>query len=121
MFSLKSGDMYLSNVITKDNKDTALAASCVHDSKTGDVILKLVNFGTEIKPMKVNLSVFKQINAEAEQTTLTGKPDAENNLANSNNVVPVTAVFKAGKKFEYQCLPMSLTVIRIKTTNGVAL
>jgi alpha-L-arabinofuranosidase len=115
MFSSNAGDMYFSDVITKDNKDTALAASCVQDSKTGDVILKLVNFGTDIKTMKVNLSGFKKINADAEQTTLTGKPDAENNLENSNNVVSVTSVFKVAKKFDYQCSPMSLTVIRIKT------
>jgi alpha-L-arabinofuranosidase len=115
MFSANTGDLYFSNVITKDNKDTALAASCVQDSKTGDIILKLVNFGTEIKTIKVNLSGFKKINAEAEQTTLAGKPDAENSIANPNNVIPLTTVFKALKKFNYQCLPMSLTVIRIKT------
>jgi len=115
MFASNSGDIYFSNVVSKDNADTALAASCVQDSKTGDVVLKLVNFGKESKTMKINLSGFKKINGEAEQITLTGSPDAENNLVNSNNVVPVTAVFKAGKQFNYQCSPMSLTVIRIKT------
>ncbi|MGB3008406.1 MAG: alpha-L-arabinofuranosidase C-terminal domain-containing protein, partial [Chitinophagaceae bacterium] len=87
----------------------------VQNSKTGDIILKLVNFGTETKTMQVNLSGFKKINPDAEQTTLTGKPDAENNFENNRNVVPVIAVFKAGKNFEYQCSPMSLTVIRIRT------
>lgn len=115
MFSANAGDIYFSNVVSKDNSDTALAASCVQDSKTGDIILKLVNFGTDNKIMKVNLSGFKKINPNAEQTILTGKPDAENNFENSKNVVPVTSVFKAGKNFDYQCLPMSLTVIRIKT------
>jgi alpha-L-arabinofuranosidase len=106
--------MYFSNVITKDNKDTALAASCVQDSKTGDIILKLVNLGTETKTMKVNLSGFKKINPDAEQTILTGKPDAENNLENPGNIIPLTTGFKVAKKFDYQCLPMSLTVIRVK-------
>ena len=70
MFSANAGDIYFSNVVSKDNRDTALAASCVQDSKTGDIILKLVNFGTEIKTMKINLSGFKKINPDAEQTTL---------------------------------------------------
>jgi alpha-N-arabinofuranosidase len=115
LFSANAGDMYFNNVITKDNMDSALAASCVQNSKTGDIILKLVNFGAASKTMKVNLSQFKKIVAEAEQTTLTGKPDAENNLMSSNNVMPVIAAFKASKNFDYECLPMSLTVIRIKT------
>lgn len=115
MFSVNTGDTYFSNVITKDNKDSALAASCVQDSKTGDIILKLVNFGTETKTMKVNLSRFKKINSGAEQTTLAGKPDAENNVENPNKIIPLTTGFNAVKNFDYQCLPMSLTVIRIKT------
>ncbi len=115
MFSVNSGDIYFSNVITKDNKDSALAASCVQDSKTGDIILKLVNFGKEVKAMKVNLSGFKNINSLAEQTTLTGQADGENSMENSKNIVPVTSGFKAGKNFNYPVLPMSLTVIRIKT------
>ena len=115
MFSVNTGDVYFSNVIAKDNKDSALAASCVQDSKTGDIILKLVNFGNEIKTMKVNLSRFKKINSEAEQTILTGTPDAENNLENPDNILPLSAAFKILKNFDYQCAPMSLTVIRIKT------
>jgi alpha-N-arabinofuranosidase len=114
MFSANAGDIYFGNVILKDNKDTALAASCVQDSKTGDIILKLVNFGTETKTMKIDLSSFKQINVNAEQTTLTGKPDAENNVENSGNIIPSTTNFQVAKKLDYPCLPMSLTVIRIK-------
>ncbi|MGB3005780.1 MAG: alpha-L-arabinofuranosidase C-terminal domain-containing protein, partial [Chitinophagaceae bacterium] len=70
MFAVNAGDIYFSNIVSKDNKDTALAASCVQNSKTGDIILKLVNFGTETKTMQVNLSGFKKINPDAEQTTL---------------------------------------------------
>jgi len=115
MFAANAGDLYYSNVVTKDNKDTTLAASCVQDTETGDIMLKLVNVGTAAKTMKVNLAQFKKINTEAEQTTLTGKPEAENNLMDSNKVQPVTAALKVDKNFDYQCPPMSLTVIRIKT------
>jgi alpha-L-arabinofuranosidase len=115
LFSANAGDVYLENVITKDNRDTALAASCVQDSKTGDVILKLVNSGSEAKALKINLSKFKNIDPYAKQTVLAGKADAENNQETPDNVIPVTTDFKAVKLFEYRCLPMSLSVIRIKT------
>ena len=49
MFSANQGDFYFDKVISKDKKDTTLAASCVQDSKTGDVILKMVNFGQYTK------------------------------------------------------------------------
>lgn len=115
MFSANSGDWYYGKVISGYEKDTALAASCVQDSKSGDIILKLVNFGKETKTMKVDLSVFKKINPDAELTVLSGKADMENNLENIQNIIPVSGKFNANKKFEYVCEPMSLTVIRIKT------
>jgi alpha-L-arabinofuranosidase len=114
LFSNNQGDIYFSNVITKDNKDTALAASCVQDNKTGDIILKLVNFGSEIKTMKVDLTSFRQLDANAEKTILTGLPEAENSFENRNNIVPVSATIKISKKFDYPAPAMSLTVIRIK-------
>ena len=55
LFSLNRGDRYFDQVILKDQKDTLLAASCVKDSKTGDIILKLVNAGSDEKIMKINL------------------------------------------------------------------
>ncbi len=115
LFSIHSGDVYFNNVITKDPADSTLAASCVRDSKTGDVILKLVNAGNESKTMKVNLAGFKNINPIAEQTLLTGTADAENSLENPQNVIPVDSTFKVSTRFDYQLPPMSLTVLRIKT------
>ncbi|GAB2808192.1 alpha-L-arabinofuranosidase C-terminal domain-containing protein [Ferruginibacter profundus] len=115
MFAANAGDVYFSNVISKDNADTTLAASCVQDSQTGDVVLKLVNFGNAAKVMTIDLSGFKKIDPVAEQTILTGKPDAENSIQNGSTVMPVTTAFKAGKHFAFQCQPMSLTVIRVKT------
>lgn len=115
MFSTNQGDNYYSKAVSVDPRDTTLAASCVQDSKTGDVILKLVNASAESKKMTVNLAVFGKINAEAEQTLLSGKPDAENTVDNPRNIVPVKSVLKVRPKFTYDAPPMSLTVIRIKT------
>jgi alpha-L-arabinofuranosidase len=114
MFSANQGEFYFDNVISKDGKDTTLAASCVQDTKTGDVILKMVNFSNATKNMKVNLSNFKKLTTTIEQTVFTGEADAENSFENPKNIVPETKTMNVKTAFEQQLPPMSLTVIRIK-------
>jgi alpha-L-arabinofuranosidase len=92
-----------------------LAASCVQESKSGDVILKMVNFSNQAKTMKVNLSTFGKILPDATMEVLSGNPEAENTIENPQNIVPVKSTFKAEKSFNYSAPPMSLTVIRINT------
>ncbi|MFA9391124.1 MAG: alpha-L-arabinofuranosidase C-terminal domain-containing protein [Prolixibacteraceae bacterium] len=116
MFMTNQGDYYYDKVVTKDVKDSTIAASCVLDSKTGDVILKLVNAGTETKTMKVDLSQFKLSQAYAELYLLTGKADAENTFENTQIIIPLKTEFNVIKKFDYEMSGMSLSVIRIKTT-----
>jgi len=115
MFSANQGDYYFDKVISKDEKDQNLAASCVRDSKTGDVVLKMVNFGSTPKPMKINLSQFGTIVSQAEQTVLSGDADAENTLDNPQKIAPVASTVKIAKSFGYSAPAMSLTVIRVKT------
>jgi len=115
MFSANQGDYYFDKIISKDEKDNSLAASCVQESKTGDVILKMVNYGNASKTMKINLSKFGKIAAQAEQIVLTGNPDAENTFENTQNIIPNSSVIKTDKTFEYSAPAMSLTVIRIHT------
>ena len=115
MFMTNQGDYYFDKVVTKDESNNQLAASCVQDSKTGDVILKLVNAGIEPKNMKVDLSGFKGILSKATISVLQGNADDENTFENRVKVVPSQSDFTAKSKFDYQAPAMSLTVIRIKT------
>jgi len=115
MFSNNQGDLYFDNVVMKDQKDTTLAASCVKDSKSGDVILKLVNFSNTPKTMKIKLSGFGNLNTDAEQTILTGDGNAENTFENPQTITPIVTSIKVKNSFEYASPGMSLTVIRIKT------
>lgn len=114
MFSANRGDYYFDNVVAKDEKDINLAASCVQDSKTGDIILKLVNYNETAKPMKINLGRFGKIATEGEQTFLAGNPDTENTFENTSAIAPTSSKVKISKSFEYSSPAMSLTVIRIK-------
>jgi len=115
MFSTNQGDLYFDNVIAKDEKDTTLAVSCVQDSRTGDVILKMVNAGNITGTMKINLADFQEIIPDAELTLLSGDPGAENTFENPENIVPVKSVIKVISRFEIAATAMSLTVLRIKT------
>ena len=114
MFMTNQGDYYFDKIITKNEADTTLAASCVQDSKSGDIILKMVNYSDTGKPMNVNLGKFGKIAPQAEQTVLSGFPGDENTFENLQKVVPVSSVIEVAKSFDYIALPMSLTVIRIK-------
>jgi alpha-L-arabinofuranosidase len=113
MFMTNRGDLYFDDVIAIEEPDTLRAASCVVDSRTGDVILKLVNAGSELKTMSIDLSQFGNIQTEAMKTVLTGDAEAENTFANPENVIPEESQFKVSGKFDYDAPPMSLTVIRI--------
>jgi alpha-N-arabinofuranosidase len=117
MFSTNQGDFYYGKVITKDDRDTTLAASCVKDSNSGDVILKMVNFSGKPKPMKVNLAGFSKLSVTGDMELLSGNPDAENGPATPNNVVPARSIIKVNKIFDYLSPAMSLTVIRIRKNN----
>lgn len=85
MLSANQGDYYFDKVITKDEKDNSIAASCVQDSKTGDIILKMVNYGDTSKPMQMNLGKFGKVASLAEQVVITGNTDAENSFENTHN------------------------------------
>lgn len=115
MFMNHPGDAYFEGVVTPVESDTTLTASCVRDSKTGDVILKMVNAGPEFRTMKVDLSGFKKINKEVEKTVLTGDANDENTLENPDNVIPETSTMKIKTKFNYEVPAQSLTVLRIRT------
>ncbi len=115
MFSANRGDYYVDKVISKNNADSLLGASCVYDSKTGDIVIKLANAGKEEKKVAINLNAFERIVPAATVTQLSGAATAENSFKHTDLVTPVTAAFKAAKKFEYTVPSMSVTVLRIRT------
>jgi len=121
LFSTNQGDRYYSNIVSFSDgegvRDSTLAASFVRDSKTGDLILKLVNAGRTASRAKVNLAGFGSINPKASRAILTGTPETENTFVNPGHVIPQTSGFVVGKSFLYDVPPYSLTVIRIKTND----
>lgn len=115
LFANNEGDTYYSTVITANVPDTAktFAASCVKDSKTGDIILKIVNMAAEALPAKINLGGLGSVNTTANVTVLSGDPMAENSCGSAQNIEPRASNITVSKTFTYQAPANSLTVIRI--------
>jgi alpha-L-arabinofuranosidase len=115
MFMTNQGNYYFDKAISIDEKDSNLAASCVQDSKSGDVIVKMVNAGTETRIMKVDLSRFKGVQPNAQIEVLSGNATDENTFSNLQKVTPMKSTIIVKSKFDYETPAMSLTVIRVKT------
>lgn len=116
LFSVNRGNLYFDKVIThQDPENKMIASSCVQDSKTGDVILKFVNPTDKATRMNVDMKPFKRIKSDAVLTVMTGHKDAKNTREEPDNILPVESEFKAGKKFNYELPPFSVSVIKIKT------
>ncbi len=117
MFSANQGDLYFDNVISANGKDSTLAFSCVQDTKTSDIILKLVNASVKSKKAKIDLTGFSNLIPDAELTVFSGSANSENTLDNPQIVVPVSSSIRVSGKFEYSLPEWSLSVIRIKSKN----
>ncbi len=117
MFMTNQGDVYFDKIVTFDESDSTLTASCVKDSRSGDIILKLVNTGSGEKTMHIDVSGFKKIGDAVEKSILTGDATVENTFEHPQNIHPVTSEIKTKSRFEYQTPAYSLTVLRFSSKN----
>jgi alpha-L-arabinofuranosidase len=111
LFGRNSGDRWLLSKIDPATKD--LAVSAVRDSKSGDLILKLVNTSREPKPLRIALDGAKKLSASATATVLAGDPGAKNDAGKAPTVTPKTTTLAVGPTFTYDAPASSLTVVRI--------
>jgi alpha-L-arabinofuranosidase len=113
LFAMNEGDVYYPGVIATP-ADTGIAASCVKDSRTGDIILKVVHTGPGNVKAPVDLSRFGKLDKRATRTLLTGAPEDKNTEAMPDKVMPLEATIETGRKFVLDIPAYSLQVIRIK-------
>ena len=122
LFSVNQGDTYYPNIISFNNnanpKDSTLAASCVKDSKTGDVILKIVNTGATAATARADISAFNQLGNKATLSVLTGDAKAKNTINEPDNIVPAITNIATSALKAYQVPAHSFSVIRIKAKNN---
>lgn len=112
LYGHNAGDEYLPGTINLSNTQDAvkkrIAVSVVRDTKSGDVILKMVN----LLPVAVNTAVDLEdvavVAPEAVKTVLQGKPG-------DKDARPVVSSCAVAEKFNTELPAYSFTVIRIKT------
>ena len=98
------------------NATRGVFASAVHDSKTGDIIVKVVNAAAGPTEAEINLNGAKKLAATAEAIVLTsGDAKDENTLDEPTKVSPKNESIKiGGNKIKHAFPGNSLTVIRVK-------
>ena len=109
LFSQNRGDSYIHNVVSGSE-----TVSCVRDSKTGAVIVKLVNATGNPTTVNVNLKGVRLKTDEATVSTLSGERDYKNGQGQhlDTDIKPIVRQEKLSKKFTRELPPYSLTVIR---------
>jgi alpha-L-arabinofuranosidase len=112
LFSVNHGDTYLATTMSESTTPATFAASTVRDSKTGDLILKLVNGANAAKPLHIELAGVKTLPATASKTVLAHNNPLE---ANERAVQPQSSTMTIAPAFDYEAPANSLTVIRIHT------
>lgn len=114
LFSRNAGDWYYEGLVNFARKDSLLASSCVRDTKTGDLIIKLVNAGADKAMAMLQPGLLLTKNATAYITRMTGAPTQKNTWESPGTLLPETTAVAVAKKMQYELQPYSLTVIRIK-------
>ena len=101
------------------NATRGLFASAVRDSKSGEIIVKVVNAAATPTETKINLNGAKKLAASASAIVLTSEsPQDENTLDEPTKVAPKsTTIPVRDRRINYAFPGNSLTVLRVKTTN----
>ena len=111
LYGQHAGDHYIPSQVNLDNQDSRVklrvGSSIVRDSKTGDVIVKLVNLLPVSIETDVRLPGMDGIQSSATRTVLAGAPET--------TPLPVTDTIEAGTSFKQELPANSFTVIRLKT------
>jgi alpha-N-arabinofuranosidase len=112
MFSQNLGDEILPVTVA----DTPVQSSVTRDSKTGEIIIKLVNPQTDAQQVKINLAGLTSVASEATAITLSADPNATNTIDAPEKVVPVTTKVSGVKpSFTYTVPASGIVVLRVKT------
>lgn len=107
----------LMNNVAVSGKDSVYATAAI-DSKTNEIIIKLVNVNPVSKAISFNISSNGKLAKKASVTTLSCTDmQAENTVNEPTKIAPVNKEMKiSGKTFTYEAEPSSMSVIRIKRT-----
>lgn len=110
LYGQNAGDTYLTSQIklsnNKEQVKNRIAVSVVQDSKSGDVIIKLVNMLPVSVKSTLNLEGLVLESSRTTKTILTGSPT-------DKKLLPLTSEIKITPNFDYEMPGYSFTVFRI--------
>lgn len=116
LFGQNSGDVYLPTLVETTNSAAKFAVSTVRDSKSGDLILKIVNGAETSMTTKVELAGIPETEWAVTRTVLTGEnADAYNGDGREAAVKPVAQEIKLRSNFGYEAPAHSLSILRFKS------
>lgn len=113
LFSANAGDASLAANVAPATP--AIEASAVRETKTGDLILKIVNTGAEPAVLSVDLQGAPRLAPQGSRTVLSGALEAANthDTAPSAILRPVTSPIAVRPTFDCDSPAHSLTVLRL--------
>ncbi len=115
LFSTNSGDAWLETKLSGGDLPKWFSLSAVRDTKSGDVIVKLVNGSETLLPLTVDVAGLAAGEHRMLKTVLTGPSlDAVNEDGVPPVVAPATQEISVAPKFDLQVPAASLTVLRIR-------
>jgi alpha-L-arabinofuranosidase len=115
LFSVHAGDVYLPTTVTVENDANELAISCVQDSQSGDIIVKVVSRADVTVQARLNFAAIANIQPTATCIVLSGDPLADNPFGRPASSLPQTTEIAGAPQFTYKVPAHSLSVIRLKT------
>lgn len=117
LFSRNAGDAYLPTALSGVPGGARVAASCVRDSTSGDVIVKIVNDTDTALAGQVDMSAVTTGARSVTRTVLSGDPDAENAFGKPPAIEPRTTTLPGGATIRDTWPAHSLTVLRIPASD----
>jgi alpha-N-arabinofuranosidase len=115
LFSANSGNTYLETALSPVSQPPTLTVSSVRDSKSGDLIVKIVNGASSVSPLNIQLAGVPAGDYKASKTVLGGgDADAVNEDGKPPVVKPETSELTVKPSFDYEVPANSLTIFRIK-------
>jgi len=96
--------------------ETSVQGCATRDSRTGEIIVKLVNPQPTNATFNVEIKGVAALAAEADVITLAGSPEDTNSINRPRNVVPVASTVRGIKpQFTYTLPANSIVVLKLKT------
>lgn len=112
LYGQNSGDQYIPAMVTlsnaAENIRNRISYSVVTDSKTSDLIVKLVNILPIPVKTEIDFDSIKVLGRSVSKMVISGNPA-------DKDVMPVISGFVAGEKTQIELLPYSFTVLRFKS------